>query len=133
MVLYGFKTIKAGEQAIIWNHRGEAAKVNGPKRLTLYRSRVEFLRCYHATQDQYLDIRMISGERVIIPGPTAMCVDPTMHSSIEAKDCTFIDGSEALVIYRIPDGQEAEKVKMVNEGDSGTIPTDDSGVIRRVI
>ena len=55
-MLFGFKTIEAGEQALIRNHLGKAELVIGPAQLTLWRSSVEKLRLYFAYETQYLEV-----------------------------------------------------------------------------
>ena len=40
MVLFGFKTIHAGDQALVRSHLGDARLVAGPARVTLWRSKV---------------------------------------------------------------------------------------------
>ena len=60
MVLFGYKTIQAGEQALVRNHQGDAKLVTGPARLTLFRSRVEKLSPYFAADGQYLEVNYSS-------------------------------------------------------------------------
>ena len=42
-MLFGFKTVAAGEEGLLRNHRGEAQLVAGPARITLWRSKLEIL------------------------------------------------------------------------------------------
>ena len=55
-MLFGFKTIEAGEQALIRNHLGKAELVIGPARVTLWRSSAEKLLSYFADETQYLEV-----------------------------------------------------------------------------
>ena len=56
MVLFGFKTVDEGEQILVRNHLGNARLVTGPSRVTLWRSKVEYLEHYFANENQYLEV-----------------------------------------------------------------------------
>ena len=100
MVLFGFKTIQAGDQALIRNHQGDAKLVTGPARVTLFRSRVEKLSPYFAADGQYLEVNYRHAARDCIPGPVQMFLNPVEVKSIEVKDATLVSANEALVIYQ---------------------------------
>jgi len=99
MPVFGFKTIDAGEQALIRNHRGEAKAVSGPARVTLWRSKVEKLRLYYAGEGQYLEVNQRNGPRLCLTGPTQLFLNPIDHESIHIKESILVSANEALVVY----------------------------------
>ena len=72
MVLFGFKTINDGQRAIVWNYQGVSKVVDGPARLTLWRSRVTRLEKFVAGQGEYIQYQTKDGERIVLPGPCHM-------------------------------------------------------------
>ena len=76
MTLFGFKTIDAGEQALVRNHLGVAKVVAGPARVTLWRSKVENLRLFYAGEGQYLEVNQRNGPRLCLSGPTQLYLNP---------------------------------------------------------
>lgn len=72
MVFLGFKTIRVGDRYLIQNHLGDVRIVDGPARLTLFRSTAEQLRLHFAADDQYLDIQQKDGKRIVQAGPCSM-------------------------------------------------------------
>ena len=76
MVLFGFKTINSGEQALVRNHLGDAKLVTGPARVTLWRSSVEKLRAHFAAEGEYLEINYKHGPRQCIAGPRLVFDNP---------------------------------------------------------
>ena len=99
MTLFGFKTIDAGEQALIRNHLGVAKVVSGPARVTLWRSKVETLQLYYAGEGQYLEVNQRNGPRLCLAGPTQLYLNPIEHESIHVKDAILVSANEALVVY----------------------------------
>lgn len=100
MVLFGFKTVRAGEQALIWNHLGEARLLVGPARVTLWRSRLERLAHHYADENEYLEVNQKAGPRLCLPGPVQMFRNPVQHESIYVKDSIMVSANQALVVYR---------------------------------
>ena len=72
MVLFGFQTISEGEQYLITKHTGKSKVVEGPCRITLFRSKKQQLNRYTANDDQFLEIRQTDGKKVVLPGPCSM-------------------------------------------------------------
>jgi len=99
MPLFGFKTIDAGEQALVRNHLGVAKVVAGPARVTLWRSKVEKLTLYYAGEGQYLEVNQRNGPRLCMSGPTQMYLNPIEHESIHIKEAILVSANEALVVY----------------------------------
>ena len=69
MVFFGFLTIGEGEQYLITKHTGHSKVVEGPCRITLFRSTKRGLQRCTANDDQYLQIRQTDGKKIVLPGP----------------------------------------------------------------
>jgi len=100
MVFFGYKTVRAGDHAVVWSRDGSFKVIAGPKRVTLYRQRLEMLPVYTADQNSYLEIRKCTGVVEIIPGPSSKFIEPVVDESIRVLQCTMIAASEALVVSR---------------------------------
>ena len=72
MVFFGFLTITEGEQYLITKHTGKSKVVEGPCRITLFRSKKQRLTRYVANDDQYLETKQTDGKKSVIPGPCSM-------------------------------------------------------------
>ena len=72
MVFIGFQTIAEGEQYLITKHTGHSKIVQGPCRITLFRSKKQQLHRYIANDDQYLQIRQTDGKKIVLPGPCSV-------------------------------------------------------------
>eukprot|EP00095_Tigriopus_kingsejongensis_P001173 maker-scaffold415_size178368-snap-gene-0.32 protein:Tk01173 transcript:maker-scaffold415_size178368-snap-gene-0.32-mRNA-1 annotation:"hypothetical protein CAOG_00454" len=103
MPFFGFKTVPEGQRVCLWSHSGHAKIVDGPQRLTLFRSSVESLRHHIAGQGQYLRVTQKNGEIFHISGPSAMFFNPLEHKTIITEEAIFINANEALVIYQNPE------------------------------
>jgi len=100
MVFYGHKTVREGERYAIWSRNGSVKQIDGPKRVTLFMQRSEYIRKYFASNSQYLEVRKKDGSIQIVPGPTSQFLDPVEDESIMVREARMIDASEALVVYR---------------------------------
>lgn len=72
MGLIKFRTVESGERAVVRSHTGHIRVVDGPTRLTLWRSKFQLLEWHIANPDQYLHVATINGENFIKPGPCGM-------------------------------------------------------------
>ena len=72
MVFFGFLTIDEGEQYLITKHTGKSKIVEGPCRITLFRSRKQLLHRYVANDDQYLQIKQRDGKKSVMRGPCSL-------------------------------------------------------------
>ena len=72
MVLLSFLTITEGEQCLITNHTGTSKVVEGPCRITLFRSQKQKLIRYVANDDEYLEVKQTDGKKSVLPGPCSM-------------------------------------------------------------
>jgi len=108
MVLFGYKTIDAGEEALVRNHLGTAKLVQGPARITLWRSSVEKLMSYFAAEGQYLEVNYKLGPRQCIPGPHLAFLNPLHIDSINVMNAILVSANEALVVYSGVENDEKE-------------------------
>ena len=72
MTLLGFKTVDEGERAVVTDHNGRVRVVDGPERLTLFRSSLRKLTRFIAGQGEYLKVKKKNGEVLHLPGPCSM-------------------------------------------------------------
>src|SRR4051794_1287946 len=98
--MIGFQTIRAGERAALWNHRGEVRYVDGPRRLLLWRETLQPLSRRIARPGEYLAIRYIDGRVEHLAGPAMVWFDPVVHAAIDTREALSISGHEAVVVYR---------------------------------
>jgi hypothetical protein len=103
--MFKLQTIRRGERIAVWNSTGEIRFVDGPRRILLFRERVEPLRRYSAESHQYLVVRMRNGRTEHRRGPADIWFNPIEHASITVENATPIDAHEALVIYRRRDDE----------------------------
>jgi hypothetical protein len=107
----GFKTILVGERVLVWNERGEAQAIDGPRRIFVFRGRVQPLKRYAAGPEEYLAVRRHDGTTEHTPGPVALWFNPIEHAEIEVRPAMKVDANEALVVYRRGDeGAVARRV-----------------------
>ena len=104
--MIGFKTIRQGERAAVWNERGEIKRIDGPRRVFLFRETVQMLALHAAGPNQYLAIRFKDGRKEHLAGPASIYFDPVEHENIAVHEAITIDANDALVVYR----QDKEKV-----------------------
>lgn len=80
-----YKTVREGQQALIRNYLGEGRLVVGPRRVFLYRERLEFLRHYSATQTQYLVVKDKEGSIDHRVGPCELFFNPLEQEKVEVS------------------------------------------------
>ncbi|MCU0879263.1 MAG: hypothetical protein MUF06_15880 [Pirellulaceae bacterium] len=98
--MFSFETVRRGQRVALWNPRGEVRLVDGPRRLFLFRERVEHLRRYSAESHQYLAVRYADGRVAHLRGPADLWFDPVEHLAITVEESLPIDAHEALVVYQ---------------------------------
>lgn len=98
--MIGFRTILQGQRAIVWNAAGRVRYVDGPRRLFLFRERLEPMHRFAAEPGQYLVVRRRDGTTENISGPAAIWLDPVEHQEVAVAAATKVDANEALVVYR---------------------------------
>jgi len=96
----GLITVAQGKRVLVWNIRGEARMVVGPKRFLLFRETAQELRQFAAEPEQYLVVKKLDGRTEHIPGPATIWFNPLEHTAITIQNAIKIDANEALVVYR---------------------------------
>ena len=94
------RTVKRGDRIAVWKPDGDVRFVDGPRRMFLFRERVESLRRYSAESHQYLAVRMRNGRTENRRGPTDLWFNPVEHESITVEPAVPIDAHEVLVVYQ---------------------------------
>ncbi len=94
------RTVKRGDRVAVWKPDGDVRFVDGPRRMILFRERVESLRRYSAESHQYLAVRMRNGRTENRRGPTDLWFNPVEHESITVEPAVPIDAHEVLVVYQ---------------------------------
>ncbi|KAJ8316481.1 hypothetical protein KUTeg_006495 [Tegillarca granosa] len=82
-----FKTIREGQQAVVFNHLGEGRLIVGPSRVFLFRERLQKLKHYTATQHQYLIFKDKMG--VV-----------THKRGVTIKEAIRVDANHLIVVYK---------------------------------
>ena len=117
--MIGLRIVRTGERVAIWNRRGEVRHVDGPRRLWLWRERVEPLTRRTAKPGEYLAIRYIDGRVEHVAGPAMVWFDPVVHAAIDTREALSISGHEAVVVYR--DDRDSVERRVV-EGPAVFVP-----------
>lgn len=105
--MFGFKTIREGERAAVWDRGGQVEFVAGPRRIWPWPGRtVEMLQRHAAGADQYLKVNFVDGHSEHLHGPAAVWFHPVEHQSVTTEPAISLDANEALVVYR----QEKDRV-----------------------
>ncbi|XP_021369412.1 uncharacterized protein LOC110460686 [Mizuhopecten yessoensis] len=95
-----FKTVREGQQAVVFNHFGEGRLIIGPERVFLYRERLQYLKSYTANQYEFLVLKDKDGVVIHKRGPCEIFHNPMMYDSIVTKDATKIDANHLIVVYK---------------------------------
>ncbi|XP_069115144.1 uncharacterized protein [Argopecten irradians] len=95
-----YKTVREGQQAVVYNHLGEGRLIIGPERVFLYRERLQYLKSYTANQYQFLVLKDKDGIVTHKRGPCEIFFNPLVYDSIEIKDATKIDANHLIVVYK---------------------------------
>eukprot|EP00547_Thalassionema_nitzschioides_P008118 CAMPEP_0194226110 /NCGR_PEP_ID=MMETSP0156-20130528/41174_1 /TAXON_ID=33649 /ORGANISM="Thalassionema nitzschioides, Strain L26-B" /LENGTH=352 /DNA_ID=CAMNT_0038958347 /DNA_START=49 /DNA_END=1107 /DNA_ORIENTATION=+ len=97
-VRIGGRTIKDGEAAVIWDRKGRANQIIGPRRVNLFFSTIRFLDRYKAEPHQYLVVNYRSGKISHVPGPVSQYMNPANHDSIEVKDGFKLETKDDCIV-----------------------------------
>lgn len=98
--MFALKTVPQGERVLVWNAKGEAKPVDGPKRLLLIRERIQPLHRYAAEPNEYLIVKRLDGRTEHIVGPATIWFNPLEHLQIKTHKAIDMDSNEALVVYQ---------------------------------
>uniref|UniRef100_A0A7S3GGK3 Band 7 domain-containing protein n=2 Tax=Palpitomonas bilix TaxID=652834 RepID=A0A7S3GGK3_9EUKA len=103
-------TVHDGERVLVIERDGRSRVVDGPCRVSTWKTRVEQLHRHVATQDQYLVITYVEGQKEHRKGPCAVFKNPQEHQRIETRDAIVISSGELIVVYGEVEGKVKRKV-----------------------
>lgn len=132
MVLYGHKTVRAGDRAAVWSRNGSFKLIDGPKRVTLVRQKIEMLKQYTADQTHYLQIRKSTGAIEIHPGPCSIFFTPVEDDTIQVLPATIIDASQAIIVSSNSTKPGAGLVQRIVRGPARFIPAAEEWVDQKI-
>ncbi|KAK6173700.1 hypothetical protein SNE40_017106 [Patella caerulea] len=95
-----FKTVREGQQALVFNHLGESELIVGPKRVFLHRKRLQMLKRYTANARQYLVLKDKDGVVTHKPGPCVVYFNTVLYDSILERAAIQVDSNHIIVVYR---------------------------------
>jgi len=98
--MWGSVTIPQGEKINIHMTNGTIRTVSGPDVIRVWGATLEHLQQFSATSAQYLWVQFADGRTHVIPGPTSVHMDKSIHTDIRVKDAVNLSDSEVLVVYR---------------------------------
>ena len=84
--MISLQTIRRGARVAVWSPTGEIRFVDGPRRILLFRERIQPLQRYSAESHQYLAVRMRNGRTEHRRGPTDIWFNPIEHESITVEN-----------------------------------------------
>jgi len=108
--MWGYVTIPQGER---WNVGTTAGTVNttaGPKVLFVWGDQLTQLQQVSATKAQYLWVQFLDGRAELLPGPSCVYQDRTIHKQVHCKDAVSLTDNEVLVVYRDEAGTAEQAV-----------------------
>ena len=87
------RMVESGERAVVRSHTGHVRVVDGPARLTLWRSKFRLLERHIANPKQYLHVVTVGGETFIRPevatDPKNGSSDPPLRSSPGSRSFSY--------------------------------------------
>ncbi|KAF6031156.1 hypothetical protein EB796_010514 [Bugula neritina] len=114
-----FKTVREGEQAVLFNYLGEGTLIKGPKRVFIFRDRLVMLERKTASQYEYLELKDNVGNVTHVPGPCEMFLNPLELTSLKVKEAIKIDSHCVIVVYR---NNGDQVIRRIVEGPTVFIP-----------
>jgi len=111
--MWGYVSIRQGEQWNVCLTTGQVKTVSGPDVLRVFGAVFSKLRLYSATHSEYLRIEFLDGMSQIVPGPTMVHMDPTVHKDVKVKGAVNLTDHEVLVVYRDDSLEDAASNKDV--------------------
>lgn len=108
--MIGFRTIRTGERAAVWDAVGRVRFLDGPRRVFLFRETLQPLPRFTAEADEYLVVKFRDGRAEHIPGPATVFFDPAAHEEVRVEKALAVDGHEAVVVYRRVNGAVERRI-----------------------
>ncbi len=107
----GIKIIPQGEKWLKMSLSGSIKEVTGPTMITSVGG-VKLLPLKHhtASQNEYLSIKTLLGEKICLPGPTHIYENPMIHENIQINRAIELFANESLVVYN-PQNKEGKSAK----------------------
>ncbi|PHS02695.1 MAG: hypothetical protein COA78_20650 [Blastopirellula sp.] len=102
-------TVQRGQRVAVWNYKGDVRFVDGPKRILLFRERIEKLLRFRAGAHQYLAVQFTDGRAEHIRGPVELWFDPIEHESVNVQLAETIDTNEAVIVYHRGEDQSVTR------------------------
>lgn len=107
----GVKIVPQGEKWLKMSLSGIIEEITGPAMITSAGGvKVLPLNYHTASQNEYLSIKTLLGEKICLPGPTHIYENPMIHDTIQVNRATELFANEALVVYT-PDDENAANGK----------------------
>lgn len=120
-MLIRWVTLDVGEQALVYDVKGQGRIEEGPKRLFLWREKLTRLRPFAANQNEYLIVRLRNGLVQHIPGPSVLFLNPLIHEDIQVHPAISLDANEVLVVYNL-DPETHKVTRYLRNGPTLFIP-----------
>jgi len=103
--MWGYITIPQGERWNVCTTAGSVNATTGPRVMFVWGDQLTQLEQVSATQAQYLWVQFLDGRADILPGPSSVYQDRTIHKQVQCKDVVSLTDNEVLVVYRDEGGQ----------------------------
>ncbi|ESP00219.1 hypothetical protein LOTGIDRAFT_238660 [Lottia gigantea] len=95
-----FKTVREGEQALVYNHLGQSELIVGPQRVFLYRKRFEQLVKFTAEPNEYLVLKTLDGTIKHKKGPCEVFSNPQVYERVYKQKATKVDSNHIVIVYK---------------------------------
>lgn len=96
----GVTVVPQGEKWLKMSVSGEVSEVVGPTYITsLGGTKLLPLKFHTASDNEYLSVKTLLGEKICIPGPSHIYENPMLHDSVNVIKAIELLANEALVVY----------------------------------
>lgn len=123
--MIGWKTIRTGERAALWDMRGRITFIDGPRRLLLTTQKVQMLPRFTAEPNEYLIVKFKDGRRQHVAGPISLWLNPVEHEEVTVKEAININANEVIVVYAQDGGRIQRKIV---RGPALHVPSDNEWI-----
>lgn len=104
--MWGHVTIPQGEKWNVRTTNGRIHTVSGPTVIRTWGASLEKLQQFSATGAQYLRVHFADGRTQLVPGPTSIHMDCSIHKEVQVKDAVNMTDGEVIVVYRDTEAAE---------------------------
>lgn len=116
--MWGYVTIPQGERWNLSMTNGQLRTVDGPDVVLVWGATLLQLTQFPAMSSQYLVVQFVDGRSEILPGPTRVHMDRSIHKDVKIKDAVNLTDSEVLVVYRDNGDASGGEKQPIAEGQS---------------